>query len=74
MRREFVGGLWVGRRRSGGSYWVLVEVDGGDGVGIPSLDPELGLATVGGGADKVDGDVVGGDKAGEMEELVEMAL
>lgn len=69
MRREFVGG--VGRRRNGGSDGEVVEVDGG---GVPALDPELGLATVGGGGDEVDRDVVGGDKAGKVEELVEVAL
>jgi len=76
MRREFGGGGGVigGRRRSGGGDREFVEVDGGDGVGVPSLDPELGLAAVGGGADEVDRDVVGGDKAGEVEELVEVAL
>lgn len=73
MRREVVGGVGVGRRRRrrrGGRDREVVEVNGGDGVGVPSLDPELGLAAVGGGADEVDWDVVGGDKAGEVEELV----
>ncbi|KAL4571691.1 hypothetical protein LXL04_018454 [Taraxacum kok-saghyz] len=35
---------------------------------------KLGLAGVSGGADEVDGEVVGGDETGEVEELVEMAL
>lgn len=38
------------------------------------MDSELGLAVVGSGAYKVDGDVVGGDEAGEVEELVEVTL
>ncbi|KAF5794595.1 hypothetical protein HanXRQr2_Chr08g0329831 [Helianthus annuus] len=37
-------------------------------------DTGLGLAVVGGGGDDVDWDVVAGDEAGEVEELVEMAL
>lgn len=39
------------------------------------IEPVFGLAEVGGGGGVVDGYVVGGgDEAGEVEELVEMAL
>lgn len=38
------------------------------------MDSELGLAAVGGGAYVVDRYSVGGDEAGKVEELVEMAL
>lgn len=38
------------------------------------MDAKLGLAVVGGRGDIVDRYVVGGDEAGEVEELVEMAL
>lgn len=38
------------------------------------MDSNLGLTVVTGGSDKVDGNVVGGDEAGEVEELVEVAL
>lgn len=38
------------------------------------MDAGLGLASVTGGGDDVDWDVVGGDEAGEVEELVEMTL
>ncbi|KAF7146470.1 hypothetical protein RHSIM_Rhsim04G0104900 [Rhododendron simsii] len=75
MRREFGGGIWVRRRgeeRRGGEF---VEVDTGIlevGLGI---ETELDLAEVDGGGGVVDGDVVGGgDEAGELEELVEMAM
>ncbi|KAK4797793.1 hypothetical protein SAY86_030119 [Trapa natans] len=54
-----------------------VEVEelpvGGDG-GVPAVEAELGLVEVGGGGDVVDGDVIGGDETGEMEELVEVTL
>lgn len=51
-----------------------MEMNVMNGVWVPTLDSELGLAVVDGGADEVDRHVVGGDKAGEVEELVEMAL
>lgn len=38
------------------------------------MDTDLGLAVVSGGADKVDRYASGGDVAGELEELVEVAL
>lgn len=50
----------------------VVELD--NIIRVPAVEAEAGLAVVGGGADEVDGDVVGGDEAGEVEELVEMAL
>ncbi|KAH7842737.1 hypothetical protein Vadar_008597 [Vaccinium darrowii] len=53
----------------------FMEVDMGIlevGLGV---ETEFGLAEVGGGGGEVDGDVVGGgDEAGEVEELVEMAM
>ncbi|KAG5552468.1 hypothetical protein RHGRI_010522 [Rhododendron griersonianum] len=52
----------------------FMEVDMGVlevGLGI---ETEFGLAEVGGGGGVVDGDVVGGNEAGEAEELVEMAM
>lgn len=45
-----------------------------DVIWVPAVETEAGLAAVGGGADEVNGDVVGGDEAGEVEQLVEMAL
>lgn len=38
------------------------------------MDSEPGLAVVDGGPDEVDGDAAGGDEAGEVEELVDVAL
>ena len=52
----------------------MVEVDIGEGEWVPSVEAEAGLADVGGGADVVDGEVVGREEAGEVEELIEMAL
>ncbi|KAG5515556.1 hypothetical protein RHGRI_036562 [Rhododendron griersonianum] len=54
---------------------VFMEVDVGVlEVGLV-IETEFGLAEVGGGGGGiVDGDVVGGSKAGEAEELVEMAM
>ncbi|KAI6696811.1 hypothetical protein NL676_016930 [Syzygium grande] len=68
------GELWLGagERQGGvGKSWkrMLPGADGGRDVGA-----ELGLVVVGGGADVVDGDAVGGDEVGELEELVEVAL
>ncbi|KAF7145795.1 hypothetical protein RHSIM_Rhsim04G0104100 [Rhododendron simsii] len=75
MGREFVGGVRVRRRgeeRRGGEF---VEADVGVlevGLGV---ETEFDLAEVGGGGGEVDGDAVGGgDEAGEVEELVEMAM
>lgn len=38
------------------------------------MNPELCLAVVGGGADIVNGYIIGGDEAAELEELVEVTL
>ena len=84
MHRCFKGWLKM-CRKSGRGIWVrgwrekrrgreLVEVYFGLFKAIRVNEPELGLVDVGGGAGVVDGDVVGGDEAGEVEELVEMAL
>lgn len=54
--------------------WEFMEVDVGGGMRVPTVHAKLGLAVVGGGGDVVDRYVVGGDEAGEVEELVEMAL
>ncbi|KAJ0521252.1 hypothetical protein HanRHA438_Chr10g0446881 [Helianthus annuus] len=43
-------------------------------IWVPSVETDADLAVVGGSGDEVDGDVVGGDEAREVEELVEMAL
>ncbi|KAJ0911740.1 hypothetical protein HanRHA438_Chr06g0266521 [Helianthus annuus] len=59
-------------RESG--YRKLVEMDVGNGERVPTMDPKLGLARMTGGAYEVDGEVVGGDEAREVDELVEMAL
>ena len=42
--------------------WEVVELDFGEEVGIG--EAELGLAEMGGGADVVDGEVVGGGNDG----------
>jgi len=69
--REGDGGVW--RWRSEGRSWEFVEVEvAGGGGGV--MEARAGVAEVGGGGDDVDGDVVGGDEAGEVEELVEMAV
>ncbi|KAL4587487.1 hypothetical protein LXL04_000358 [Taraxacum kok-saghyz] len=49
-------------------------MDVGGGSGIPTMDTKLCLTAVGGCADDMDGEIVGGKEAGEVEELVEMAL
>lgn len=75
MRGELVCCIGVGRRGGERRDLEVVELDVvGDRGSIPTVDSELGLAVVGGGAHKVDGDVLGGDEAGEVEELVEVAL
>lgn len=66
-----MGCKWVGPGVFERNYWEFVEMYGRR---APPVEAELGLADVGGGADVVDGDVVGGDEAGEVEELVEVAL
>lgn len=74
VRRELVWRCVV-RRRGGKRRDVKVmEMDVLNGVWVPTLDSDLGLAVVSGGTDEVDRNVVGGDEAGEVEELVEMAL
>ncbi|KAH7843021.1 hypothetical protein Vadar_011834 [Vaccinium darrowii] len=53
----------------------FVEVDLGIFEAGLGNETEFGLAEMGGGGGVVDGDVVGGrDEAGEVEELVEMAM
>ncbi|KAI3760646.1 hypothetical protein L1987_51044 [Smallanthus sonchifolius] len=66
-------GNWVGVWGYGIGVWKLVEPNE-IGVRVPAVETEAGLAGVGGGGDEVDRDVIGGDEAGEVEELVEMAL
>lgn len=68
--RELDGGVWVRGWGGEGREGEIMEVDGGDGVRIPPLHADLGLAVVGGGAYKVDGEAAGGEEAGEVEELV----
>lgn len=78
-RRDEVGGKLgfrrgVGWKRGNRRDHEVVEMEVGELRRIPTMDAELGLAVVGGGADVMDGDVAGGDEAGEVEELVEMPL
>lgn len=78
-RRDEVGGEPGLRRGIGRRTWnrrdgEAVEMEVGELRWIPSMDAELGLAIMGGGTDVVDGDVAGRDKAGEVEELIEMTL
>lgn len=51
-----------------------MKINMGIGLGVPALNSSPGLAVVDGSADVVDRNIVGGDEAAEMEELVEMAL
>ena len=67
-------GIWVRVWREKRRGRELVEVYFGLFKAIRVNEPELGVVDVGGRAGVVDGDVVGGDEAGEVEELVEMAL
>ncbi|CAK9155583.1 unnamed protein product [Ilex paraguariensis] len=68
------GGIRVWRRRGKARDWEFMELDVGGGERVPTLDAKLDLAAVGGGGYVVDWYVVGGYKAREVEELVEMAL
>ena len=74
MYRKSGRGIWVRVWREKRRGRELVEVYFGLFKAVCVDEPELGLVDVGGGAGVVDGDVVGGDEAGEVEELVEMAL
>lgn len=74
MVGELGVGVGVGRGRGEGRCWELVEVEVGGGERVPTMDTGLDLAVVGGGADVVNGDVVGGDEAGDVEELDEVAV
>lgn len=71
------GGVWVRGRRGEGRDLQAVEMEeavGGLRGRVPAVESELGLVDVGGGRDVVDGDAVGSDEAGQVEELVEVAL
>nr|GMD41779.1 hypothetical protein COLO4_10133 [Ipomoea batatas] len=46
----------------------------GIGGEVPVLEAQPGLAVVGGGSGVVHGDFVGGNEAGEVEELIQVAL
>lgn len=74
MGRELVLGIRVWRRRVERRDEEVKEVYVFYGIGVPALDSKRGLAVVCRSTNIVDGDVVGGDKAGEVEELVDMAL
>ena len=74
MCRKSCRGIQVRGRREKRRGRELVEFYFGLFKAVRVNEPELGLVDVGGGAGVVDGDVVGGDEAGEVEELVEMAL
>lgn len=76
--REKVGGepcVGVrGRGRERGELEVM-NVDVGEVVALAAaMGTEEDLAVVGGGAHEVDGDVAGEEEAGEVEELVQVAL
>lgn len=77
LGREFRGGARVGTRRGERLNLEAVEVEealGGGSGRVPSMQAELGLVDMGGGGDVVDGDAVGSDETGEVEELVEVTL
>lgn len=69
-----LGGAHVGIGRWGSELSIRELMEVNMIVWVPAMETEAGLAAVGGGAEEVDWDVVSGDKAGEVEELVEMAL
>lgn len=60
MTREF-GGVLVGIRKRGRERRdrEVVEMDTGEGRWVAAVDSEHGLAVVSGGADEMDGNVVG---------------
>lgn len=66
MSGEFKGGIRIRRGVGKICCWEFMEMNIGFGKRIPAMDTKLGLAVMGGGADVVDGDVVGGDEAGEV--------
>ncbi|KAJ6380899.1 hypothetical protein OIU77_029737 [Salix suchowensis] len=74
MRRELDFGTWIGRRAMKRRDLHIKEMDIRGGVWIPAAHALPGLKIVGGGADIVDGDVIGQDEPRKLEELVEMAL
>lgn len=62
MRGELVCGIGVRRRGDGRRGWKVMKLE----LGFPTVGSELNLAVVSGGANVVDGDVVGGDEAREV--------
>lgn len=72
--REIGAGVGVRAGRLEFWYWEILEMDVGGGQWVPAVKALPHLAVVGGGGGVVDVDVVGGDEAAELEELVEVAL
>lgn len=66
MGGEFMRGIRIRRRVEEIWCWEFMEMNVGYRKRIPAMDTELGLAVMGGGANVVDWDVVGGDEAGEL--------
>lgn len=63
MRGELVCGFGVRRRGEERWGWKVMKLELGL---IPTVGSELDLAVVSGGANVVDGDIVGGDEAREV--------
>lgn len=72
--REVGGGVGVRARRLEFRDGEINEMDVGGCQWVPAVNALPRLAVVGGGGGVVDMDVVGGDEAAELEELVEVAL
>lgn len=70
MGREFGGGIWIRKRGFVIWDWEFVEFDGGGGDWVPAMDTIFCLTEVYGCSGEVEWEVIGGDEAGEVEELV----
>ncbi|KAL6958879.1 hypothetical protein U1Q18_040226 [Sarracenia purpurea var. burkii] len=74
MCGEFHGGIRVGRRREKIRGDEFMEVDFGSVEKVQVVEPEFSLVDVGGRGGVIDQDIVRGDEARELDELIEMAL
>ncbi|KAL8133410.1 hypothetical protein AgCh_008757 [Apium graveolens] len=74
MVGKFSGRFGVRRWRVERLYWELMDVNVFEGMEFPALVAAFGLADVSGGANVMNGYVVRGNEAGEMQELAEMPL